>query len=130
MLPAVTTLEVLQRYAEAWQRGDVAVLVGSYHDDVVLHWFGHNPLAGEHRGKAAALAALADLQKRVSRRLVAVDDVLASADGGVLLVRERFERDGRVGELARALVYRVRDEKLAECWVYDRDQRDVDEWLA
>ena len=126
----MTNAEVLRRYADAWLRGDVATLVGSYHDEISLHWYGRNALAGEHRGKAAALTALADLQTRVSRKLVAVDDLFANDAGGVLLVRERFERDGRVAELPRVLVFRVRDEKIAECRVYDRDQREVDAWLA
>ena len=33
-------------------------------------------------------------------------------------------------EIERLLKYTVRDGKLAECWVYDEDQRLVDELLA
>ena len=40
------------RYASAWLAGDRAALVASYHDDFTLHYFGRNPLAGIHRGKA------------------------------------------------------------------------------
>jgi uncharacterized protein len=48
----------------------------------------------------------------------------------VILARERFERDGRVLGLNRTLMYHVRDAKLAECWIYDEDQRAVDEFWA
>jgi uncharacterized protein len=37
---------------------------------------------------------------------------------------------GRVSELNRLLVYHVRDGELVECWIYDADQRLVDEFLA
>jgi ketosteroid isomerase-like protein len=104
-------------------------MLACYHDDIALHWFGRGPLAGSHRGKAAALGALAEQGKRARRSLVEIVDVLASDAHAIALVRERLERDGRAVELERVLVYRVRDGKLAECWVYDRDQRLVDDLL-
>jgi ketosteroid isomerase-like protein len=121
---------VLERYARAWESGDVAAIVASYHDDIVLHWYGRNALAGEHRGKAAALAALGELARLAGRKLVGVDDLLVGATRGALLVRERFEREGRVLELERVLVFRVQDERIAECWAYDRDARELDGLLA
>jgi hypothetical protein len=121
---------VVRRYADAWRAGDLATIVGCYHDDVVLHYFGRNPLAGSHRGKPAALAVLARIQQIAGRRLVEVHDTLASDDHAVILARERFERDGRQVEVRRVLVYHVRDGKLAECWIHDDDQRAVDEMLA
>ena len=121
---------VIRKYCEAWQTGDVATLVACYHDDVVLHYFGRSPLAGDHRGKAAALAALARVQHLTNRRLLEIHDVLASDDHAVILARERFERDGRRHDTNRVLVYPVRDGKLAECWLYDDDQRAVDEWWS
>jgi ketosteroid isomerase-like protein len=116
----------IRRYCEAWKAGDLPVLVDCYHDDIVLHYFGESPLAGDHRGKAAALAALAKVQQLTNRRLVEIHDTLASDDHAVILARERFERDGRTLETNRVLLYHVRDGKLAECWIYDDDQRAVD----
>ena len=126
----MTIGEVLERYAKAWESGDVAGIVASYHDDLVLHWYGENPLAGEHRGKAAALAALGELARLASRKLVAMDDLLVGAKRGALLVRERFERGGRMLEIPRVLVFRVQDDRIAECWAYDRDARELDALLA
>jgi len=119
----------VRRYCDAWKRGDVAEMLACYHDEIVLHWFGSGPLAGSHRGKAAALQALGEQGKRARRSLVEIVDVLASDAHATALVRERFERDGRSEVLDRVLVYRVRGGLLAECWVYDRDQRLVDELL-
>lgn len=130
MSPRAENEAVLRRYCDAWLRGDVATLLACYHDEITLHWHGRGPLAGTHRGKPAALAALAEQQKRARRTPVAVRDVLASDDHAIALTCERFERDGRTVELERVLVYRIRDGKLFECRVYDRDERLVDELLA
>jgi hypothetical protein len=55
---------------------------------------------------------------------------MAGPERGALLVRERFERDGKVAEFERLLVYAVRDGLLWECWVWDQDQAAVDAYLA
>ena len=118
---------VIRRYCEAWQKGDLATIVDCYHDEVVLHYFGKSPLAGTHRGKPAALTALARVQQIANRQLLEIHDTLASDEHAVVLARERFERDGRRLEANRVLVYHIRDEKLVEAWIYDEDQRAVDE---
>jgi ketosteroid isomerase-like protein len=120
----------IRRYCEAWRAGDLATILDCYHDDFVLHYFGRSPLAGTHRGKAAALAALAKVQQLTNRQLLEIHDVLVSDDHAAILARERFERDGRVLEVRRVLVYHVRDGKLAESWIYDEDQRAVDEFWS
>jgi ketosteroid isomerase-like protein len=97
---------------------------------LILHYFGRSPLAGAHRGKAAALAVLARVQQLTNRQLLEIHAVLVSEDHAVILARERFERDGRQLETRRVLVYHVRDGKLAESWIYDDDQRDVDEFWS
>ncbi|MEO8458121.1 MAG: nuclear transport factor 2 family protein [Chloroflexota bacterium] len=122
---------VVTAYARAWQDGDVATVVGLYHDDFVVHYFGFSPLAGEYVGKAAALGALAKVQQLTNRKVVKVHDVLAGPGHGAILVNEHWSKDGRELDLRRVIVYHLRDGKLSECWVYDEDQRAVDEfWSA
>jgi ketosteroid isomerase-like protein len=117
-------------YAAAWLAGDRETMLASYHDDFTLHYFGHNPLAGVHRGKPAALAILAEVTRRSHRKLSGIVDVMAGPERGALLVREIFQRDGKTAEVERLLVYAVRDELLWQCWVYDQDQALVDAFLA
>jgi ketosteroid isomerase-like protein len=124
------TRQAIGRYAVAWLAGDRPALAACYDDDFTLHYFGRNPLAGDHKGKAAALAVLAEVTRRTNRRLLAIIDIMAGPERGALLVRERFERDGKAAELERLLVYAVRDGLLGECWVYDQDQTLVDAFLA
>ena len=122
--------KAISRYAAAWLAGDRPALAACYHDDFTLHYFGHNPLAGDHRGKAAALAVLAEVTRRTNRKLLAIIDIMAWPERGALLVREQFERDGKRTEVERLLVYAVRDGLLSECWVYNQDQPLVDAFLA
>ena len=130
-LPASAPVrEAVARYAAAWQAGDRAGVVASYHDDFTLHYFGDNPLAGIHRGKQASLAILAEVTRRTNRKLLGIVDVMAGPERGALLVRERFSRDGRTAEVERLLVYSIRDGLLWQCWVYDQDQALVDSFLA
>ncbi|MBR1238198.1 nuclear transport factor 2 family protein [Bradyrhizobium sp. AUGA SZCCT0182] len=122
--------EAVTRYARAWLAGDRAALAACYHEDFTLHYFGSNPLAGDHRGKMAALSILAEVTRRTSRKLLGIVDIMAGPERGALLVRERFERDGKAKEFERLLVYAVRDGLLGECWVWDQDQAAVDAYLA
>lgn len=123
-------MTALQRYVAAWRDGDVAALVACYHDDFTLHYFGRSALAGDHRGRPAALRVLAEVSRRTNRRLVAIVDVMAGRERGSVIAREAFQRDSLKAEIERVLVYTVRDGKLHECWVYDADQELVDRFLA
>jgi ketosteroid isomerase-like protein len=121
----------VRAYADAWQRGDAAALVGMYSDGFTLHYLGQSPLAGDHVGKPAALATLARVQQLTNRKLVEIHDVLSGPHHGAILARERWERGGRTLEVSRILLYHVEDGFLDECWIFDDDQRAVDEfWSA
>jgi ketosteroid isomerase-like protein len=122
------TEAVVRAYCEAWEAGDVAAIFGLYHDDFTLHYFGQSPMAGDHVGKAAAVQALGKVQTLTNRKLVEIHDVLSSADHGAVLAKERFEQGGKTLEVNRILLYHVKDGKLAECWLFDDDQRAVDEF--
>ncbi|RQO61679.1 nuclear transport factor 2 family protein [Variovorax sp. KBW07] len=121
---------VVQRYADAWVANDLKAIFDCYHDEVVFHYFGRSPLAGTHRGKAACLAVLKQVKERTNRRLLSIRDVLAGEHFGLIVAVEQFEHGGRAIELERLLRYAVRDDRLSECWIYDEDQRLVDEVLA
>lgn len=121
---------VVQRYADAWAANDLKAIFDCYHDEVVFHYFGQSPLAGTHRGKTACLAVLKQVKEKTNRRLVAIRDVLAGERFGLIVAIEQFEHEGRAFELERLLRYAVKDGKLSECWIYDEDQRQVDEVLG
>jgi len=123
-------LAAARRYADAWAAGDFPALLATYSDDFVLHWFGDNPMAGVKRGKAAAVEALMAFTRLTGRRLVAIVDVAAGADRAVIIARESLTAAGETREVERVLVYRAEGGLLAECWVYDQDQRFIDRALS
>jgi ketosteroid isomerase-like protein len=122
----MTPLEIVRRYADAWAAGDAATVVSLYHDDIVLHWFGENPLAGDHAGKGAALTALGKMFAATKRGAPEIHDVLGSDTHAAILARERWMDGDSPVTVNRVLVFHVRDGLLSECWVYDEDQRFVD----
>jgi ketosteroid isomerase-like protein len=118
------TGRVLREYAKAWLASDLEKVLASYHDDIELHYMGESPLAGTHRGRDAAFAVLGQASTRTSRKLIDVEDVLVGESLGALIaVEDLGEPPQRV---RRVLLYRVEDEKLRECWLFDEDQRFID----
>jgi uncharacterized protein len=124
-----TIYAVMRRYADAWVANDGKAIIDCYHDDVAFYYFGRNPLAGTHRGKPACLAVLKQVRERTNRRLLEILDVSAGGRFGFVVARERFDREGRVADVVRVLKYTVRDDKIAECWVYDQDQDLIDSYF-
>lgn len=127
---AGTVGEVVEAYVRAWKAGDLPAIFACYHDDFTLHYAGTNPLAGVHRGKAAALAAMAEVSRKTNRKLLEIVDVLAGKERAAVIARERFRRDDREAVVERLLVYTAQDGLLRECWLYETDQALVDSFLA
>jgi ketosteroid isomerase-like protein len=120
----------VKHYADAWAANDLKRIIDSYHDEVVFHYAGNNPLSGTHRGKPACLAVLKQVKQKTSRKLIAIRDVLAGDLFGLIVAVEEFEYQGRPVRLERLLRYTVREGKLSECWIHDADQALIDEILA
>jgi uncharacterized protein len=129
-LPDNDIYSVVKRYAEAWTANDLPAIIDCYHDEIVFHYFGRSPLAGTHSGKAACLAILKQVREKTNRKLLSIRDVLAGEHFGLIVALEQFQRNGTSVEIERLFRFSVRDGKLAQCWVYDEDQRLVDEHWA
>ena len=124
MADRTETDRVLRTYATAWLSGDLDVVLASYHDEIELHYMGESPLAGTHRGRDAAFAALGQASVKTSRKLIDVEDVLVGDSLGALIAVEDLGDPPR--RVRRVLLYRVHDEKLRECRLFDEDQRFID----
>jgi ketosteroid isomerase-like protein len=123
---------VLAEYAAAWERGDTERAWSFYAEDVVMRLPGRGALAGEHRGRAAVIAAIQGLLDRTSTLSaeVAPLDLLTSGDHVAILVREVVVRGDERLELRRVNVYRVRDGKIAEIEIFEANQYEVDEFFG
>ena len=122
-------IDTVRRYAEAWKANDIATVLAMYHDDFVLHYYGESPLAGDHVGRDAAIATLMEATTRSRRQLDAIEDVLGGDTYAAIIAREGVGEPTTV--VRRVFLYTVRDSKLAECWLFDEDQRLIDRlWSA
>ena len=117
---------VIQRYADAWQRSDLDTMFASYDSDVVVHYGGTSPFAGDHHGRDALLSLLAETARRSGRTLVSVDAVYDLGKHGAIVVREAFEIAGERVTVDRCLRYRVDGDLIVEVWLYDHQQHLVD----
>lgn len=84
--------------------------------------------AGERRGRAAAIEYIETARALAHAGGVTLElvDVLESRDRVALLVRETFRLKDREVVIRRANVYRVQDGRIAEVWIFEGDQYDVD----
>ena len=128
----MSALDVMRRYLEAVQRGDWETGFDFFADDIVLHVPGRSSLAGEHRGREAAEGYLQAALARAHGAQVEVElvDMLASEERVALIVRETFSRPGADVEIRRANVYRLREDRIVEVWIFEANQYEVDELFA
>ena len=128
----MAALAVMGRYIAAVRRGDWEAGYGFFADDVVAHVPGRSALAGELRGRDAAIAYVEAARAKSRGADVEVELVgtLSSQERVMLLVRERFAREDGIVEIERANVYTVRDGAIVEAWIFEGDQYAVDELLA
>jgi ketosteroid isomerase-like protein len=124
--------EVIDRYVAAMRSGDYETGFGFFAEDVVFRVPGRSEWAGEHRGRDAAVAYIRNALEMAHQGEVELEliDRLTSDERVALLVRERFKRPEGDIVIRRANVYRIRGEEIAEVWIFEGDQYEVDALLG
>jgi ketosteroid isomerase-like protein len=122
---------VIRRMHQALARGDyVSTLAELFSEDIVWHLPGSGPLAGDHIGREAVLAAMRRFEEISEGTLrVEVHDIIASDDHTVALLRATATRKGRRYDSPEVDVYHVEDGKITEFWSFAEDQRVTDEFF-
>jgi len=125
----MTPRELVTDYLAAAKRGDWDTAFGLFAEDILIHIPGRSALAGDRRGKDAAVGYIQTMRDRYrdGRIELEVIDMLASEERVALLLRERFHGDGPPVEIRRANVYRVQDGQIVELSIFEADQYLVDE---
>jgi ketosteroid isomerase-like protein len=128
----VGTEQVMLRYLGAARSMDWETAFGCFAEDIALRIPGRSSYAGTFRGRDAARRYIEEARARSHDAEVELEvvDTLLSRDRFCLLVVERFRRDGEVVEIRRANVYRVRGDEIAEIWIFEGDQYEVDALFA
>jgi ketosteroid isomerase-like protein len=116
---------------DAFARGDVNAASPLLADDVVWHFAGRNPYAGDYTGKAMVQEVFGRRREETGSSLsFDVHDVLANDDHAVALVSSQAERDGKTLEWKSVSVYHMRDGKIVEAWTHNDDQEAVDQFWS
>ena len=103
-------IDTVRRYAAAWMANDIATVLGMYHDDFVLHYYGQSPLAGDHVGRDAAIANVDGGDKRGRcRQLDTIEDVLGGDTFAAIIAREGVGEPTTV--VRRLFLYTVREQQ-------------------
>ncbi len=123
----MTSPGVIERYAKAWERSDLETMFAAYASGVVVHYGGTSPFAGDHHGRDALIAVLAETTRRSGRTLVGVEAVYDIGDTGAIFVTESFDIGGQQVSVERCLRYRVDGDLIVEVWLYDQQQHLVDD---
>ena len=99
--------------------------------DVVWHIPGRHPLAGEHGGIEAVLAAMGRFEELSGRSIrTQLHDLLAGDAHAVALLRAAGERAGRRYDAREVDIYHVQDGRITEFWSFSEDQRATDEFWS
>lgn len=107
---------LLRRFVDGLA-GDTAALNDVLADGIVWHLPGKSQIAGDYQGRAAFFGLFAKVMELSDGTFApTVHDILASDDHAVLLTRDTASRDGRTLAVGAALIFHIRDGKLAECW--------------
>jgi len=125
-------VELLRKALDAFSRGDLDTVRSLWADDIVYHFSGASPLAGDYKGKDGVLSYFAKAVELAggTLRMVEVHDVLANDEHGVALVRFTASRKGRELAWNQANIYHIRNGKIREVWGVPVDQTALDEILS
>ena len=114
-------------YIAALSSGDLAGVAARLHDDVVVTIPGRNVNSGVKRGKDEVLQMFGAMLERSGGTMpVEIHDLLESDEHVVALVRRTIAG----ADTRAAIVYHVRDGKIAEIWSHEGDQYALDEALG
>jgi ketosteroid isomerase-like protein len=114
--------QLLRHNYEAFGRGDLDTVVGSFADDITWEVSGRSPIAGVYSGKEQVLGFFGKMMSLYGGTLqVTPFDFLADDDHGVVLVRERGEYGGRSAEYEGVHRWDFRDGTLARFASYYDD---------
>ncbi len=124
--------ELWRKGQEAFSRGDLDTVRSSWDDDIVYHFPGASPIAGDHKGKDGVLAFLAKVAEmsQGTFRISEVHDVLANDQHVVALLTMTATRKGKQLTWDQANIYHIRNGKTTEVWGVPVDQRALDELLS
>src|SRR5713226_6921507 len=95
---------------DAFNKGDVPVLVDLFDENIIWHFPGSSRIGGDHVGREATLGALGAYGEAGGGSLVAqVIDVMGSKDHVAGIARDTAVHDGKSLDVHSTVVFSMRD---------------------
>lgn len=121
---------LLRHLFGAFYEGDMETIKGGFAEDAVWHMPGKSQLAGDHQGPDAIVGFIErSVELAEGTFQLELLDVMASEDHGVSWQRITAERGDKTLDQNEALVFRIRDGKIAEVW-HRPEQYALDEFYS
>ena len=119
--------EIARSTTEALSKRDMEGFFSHQADDVILHFPGRGPMAGDYRGKDG-LAQLFQQQMELLDAPPEIEnhDILANDDHAVILNTVRASRGGKTLEQSQVVTMHIKDGKITETWLQFSDQQAMD----
>jgi|SRR5918996_1579319 ketosteroid isomerase-like protein len=123
--------EIARSATEALSKRDMETFFSLQADDVVLHFPGRGPMAGDYQGQDG-MARLFQQQAQLldAPPEIEIHDVLASEDHAVVLNRVRATKGGQTSEQQQVVVMHIEGGKITETWLQFSDQQALDEFAS
>ena len=120
--------EIAKKATQALQKGDMEGFMKLHNDDVIVHFPGRGPLAGDYKGKGE-FAQLFQKQMEMLDRPPEIEthDILANDRHTVVLNNTRGTRKGQTLDLQQVVVMHIDGGKISEVWLQFSDQYAMDE---
>jgi len=123
--------EIARSATEALSKRDMEGFLSHHADDVVIHFPGRGPMAGDYRGKDR-VGQMFQQQMQIldSPPEIENHDILANDDHAVILNKVRASRGGKTLEQQQVVVMHIKNGKIAEVWLQFSDQQGMDEMAS
>lgn len=125
-------VEVMQAFIDAIQQGDTAKAKGLLTDNVVMTIRGKSLIAGQHQGADAVMNLLSQMDELTggTHKIVATLAWLVHENHIHTVVAETATRNDKTLNYNRALVFEVRDGKIAMGQAFEDDQYAFDSFWS
>jgi ketosteroid isomerase-like protein len=98
---------------------DHDALAKLFTDDLVFHFRGPHPMAGDHQGLGGLLTVLGWIFEKTNGQIELDTKLLLGTDGWAAeFERAQLGRNGETVESENAFVYRFEGDRIAEMWMY------------
>lgn len=122
--------DLVRRGYEAFGKGDMETLRGTFAQDIAWHMAGSSPLSGDYHGLEEVLGFFRRQQELMDSFEMDVHDVLANDEHAVGLLKVRATRGDAILDTDVVHVFHLDGGKVTEFWGTPFDQSQADEFWS